>query len=532
MTAQLHYKPGLLRRTNVTDWLSFLAATIVSLVALLLMRLTLRQPMIGLVPFAAIVCLALLWRFPTLAVFTLFFVSTMIEVFPVGFVSTIPNLLPVWRNLTSMGIAPIPVSPVELLMLTGLAIQFIQGRLRRQDRAPASPVLRLYGVYILIVLIGGVHGMLQGATSNTALQEIRTQVYGAGALCVTIRLMRSRDDFERLGWLIIIGTGLKGLEGTWLYLTSVHGYYNELLAHEEALFFPAYYIFLLLMFIFGGARRQKRVGLLLLPCVIVADVSNNRRSSTALLVVALVILVIIIYTVLVERRKRILRVVSCVIVFLTLYAGAFWNSHTGIAQPVQAIKSQFAPDSRDALSNLYRVQEDKNLLAAIQSHLIAGQGYGLPLINVSGIIDLTDIAPLIRFMPHNSVLWVWWRVGLIGFVLFWMTVGWTIVRNCFVIRATSDPYIRRWATFAVCVAGILPLFGWLDMGLHWYRTAIYCWTVLGVAEVLGRSVVAASRSDTTGATIGDNDPAQPWRRVPEAGRISLPEMDLKLKRNT
>jgi O-antigen ligase len=100
--------------------------------------------------------------------------------------------------------------------------------------------------------------------------------------------------------------------------------------------------------------------------------------------------------------------------------------------------------------------------------------------------DVRELAPFMLYMPHNSILWVWWRTGTIGFVLFWAALGNAIIQNCLLARRTTDPTIRRWAVFAVALVVMHMLMAWLDVGLFSYRQIVYIWIVQAVPDVLCR----------------------------------------------
>jgi O-antigen ligase len=321
-----------------------------------------------------------------------------------------------------------------------------------------------------------------------ALWEVRAPLLLGAVLLLALNLLRTRRHIDVLGWLIIIGSGLKGIQGTWRYVVTLNRTitYNNLLEHEEALFFPAFYLFLLLLFIFGGNRWQKRAGVCFLPFVLLADFANQRRASTAALVLALVALAVIVFVVLRERRRHIVGVMLLAAVMLAGYAGVYWNSGSRLAQPIRAIKSQFMPNSRDESSNLYRELENRGLMWQIKSSPVLGQGYGHEMPLVAGMWDGRDVSPFMLYMPHNSILWVWWRTGIAGFTCFWLTIGVAIARNCQLARATNDPYLRRWAIFAVLVTTMWMLLGFLDQGVLLSREVVYVAVVLTVPEVLWR----------------------------------------------
>ncbi len=490
MTTHAFYRPGILRRTNVTDWLSCILALGVSVCALGLMAL-LQQPVLGLAIFLGLGFAVLLWQRPVVIVFLLLVNATTIELYQVDFPDALTELIPFWRNLSTIGIAPVPVNPAELLMVSGVAIWLLRGLFGRTLQFKESPLLRHYSLYLALVLFALLHGISVGGNTTIGLWEVRAPVYAALALFLALNLLRTEQHLNVLSWVIVAGTGIKGIQGAWRYLVTYGRKYdgmlrNSLLEHDEAFFFPAFYIFVLLLFIFEGSRRQKQVALLLFPFVIIADLANKRRASTANLVICLLVLLIILFKVLVQYRARIIQLVVIGAVLTSGYVGAFWNSNAAIAQPVRAIKSNFEPDPRDESSNHYRDLENEGLMRAIREHLVFGQGYGIELPLVPGMADVRDLSPFMLYMPHNSILWVWWRTGTIGFVLFWAALGSAIIRNCLLARSTSDPTIRRWALFAIALVVMHMLMAWLDVGLFSYRQIVYIWIVLAVPDVLCR----------------------------------------------
>jgi hypothetical protein len=496
--AKSYTRPGILRRPNVTDWLTFVMALGFTLGALGLAARFIQQPLIALAPFVAVAIVVPLWRFPTLSLFALFASSTLIEGLSQHFPDSLTDRIPLWRPLSMSG-GGIPISPAEMLMIGGIAIWFLRGIFSQTLETHTSSLFSTYRWYTFVVLAGALHGVATGGDYHTVLWEVRAQFYGLMILFLAINLLRSRRQFDNLGWIIILGTGFKGIQGFWRYFVTFHGSFsgNELLEHEEALFFPAFYMFLILLSVFGGSRRQKRVALALLPFVIIADFANNRRASTGAFVFSLIAVTFTLFTVMVRRRKQIMRAGLVALAIFGLYAGAFWGSNSTFAKPLRAINSQISPDERDEGSDLYRELEIESIMIEIRQNLIVGRGYGTEMQLLPGMVDVRSSSPFMLVMPHNSILWVWWRTGLIGFVLFWMAWGTAIIRNCFLARSTEDRYLQRWAIFAVAVTIIFVLIGWWDQGLFSPRLVVYTWTVLAVPEVLRRSIPAANTSLTT-----------------------------------
>jgi O-antigen ligase len=506
-TARFETRIGILRRPQVTDWLTFLAVVLFSAGAYGLATLAPKYPYLALLPFVGLAAAIVLWRHPIVALFTFVVAATQIENYRLHFADSITDNIGFWRNLSSSGLKGVPVSPAEILMVIVLLIWLLRHLFAQTLEVRTSPLFRSYGIYLLAVVCGLLHGFFTRANTTIALWEIRTQVYGIVFFFLALNLLKTRRHFEVLSWVIMLGTGLKGVQGTYRYFVTLGGHFegNSLLGHDEAFFFPAYYIFVLLLFVFGGSRRQKLTGLALLPFVMIAEFANNRRTSTALVVICVAVLWFILFSLLKKRRLRIASFAIVGLTFSVVYGAVGWNRNSTYFQPVQAIRSQIAPSARDASSDLYRLQEDRNLMHAVKLDPIFGRGYGIRMENIAGMVDLSqESTEFLFYFPHNSILWIWWRTGLIGFVLFWIAMGLALVRNCFLARATSDPYLRRWAIFAITVTIMRLLVGWWDQGIYMYRVSAYVWIVLAVPEILGASLLTGAGSgslpsDTEGA---------------------------------
>ena len=96
-----------------------------------------------------------------------------------------------------------------------------------------------------------------------------------------------------------------------------------------------------------------------------------------------------------------------------LYIPAYWNHDGTLAQPARAVRSQFQPSSRDESSDQYRQEENLNLSGNIKAAGVKGTGFGMP-IHYSGITNIANIDPMIAYIPHNGILWIWLRLGVQG----------------------------------------------------------------------------------------------------------------------
>ncbi len=88
-----------------------------------------------------------------------------------------------------------------------------------------------------------------------------------------------------------------------------------------------------------------------------------------------------------------------------------------------AVHSLFSPNPRDASSDLYRVQEDANLKLNIAEGGPLGKGFGVPINYALPIVDIRDVDPLITWIPHDGLLYIPMRMGVLGAIAFWCVLA-------------------------------------------------------------------------------------------------------------
>ena len=185
-----------------------------------------------------------------------------------------------------------------------------------------------------------------------------------------------------------------------------------------------------------------------------------------------------------KRRPLAIASVLCIIA-IALLLGIFWNHQSGIlGQLVRPFHSFYEPDPRDFLSNAYRQAEDQNLLLTIRSSPIFGIGFGLPMLYIYPMADISKQYPLWNIIPHNTLLWIGMRMGAIGLAAFFGLIA-----------------------FAIAAIGMELTVGYVDLQLDNYRNLIFLGILLGVIQRLPRIRGIGARVE----------PMQPLMSVDQAG---------------
>jgi O-antigen ligase len=160
-----------------------------------------------------------------------------------------------------------------------------------------------------------------------------------------------------------------------------------------------------------------------------------------------------------------------------------------------------APDPRDASSDLYREQEDANLKYNIGQAGLVGRGFGVPIDYALPIVDISGIDPLITYVPHNGVLYILMRMGLLGAIAMWALIGTGIIAGCRLARSAD----REIAAVGAVLAGLLVAYaleGATDQGFFFYRIAIVTGGLLGLAEAGRRLARHGDARPAPGAPAG------------------------------
>ncbi len=199
------------------------------------------------------------------------------------------------------------------------------------------------------------------------------------------------------------------------------------------------------------------------------------------------------YVSLPERRRALrLVVVACAAVSV-VYFPAFWHKSGTLAQPARAIASSISPSARDKSSDVYRQQENANLKYNIGQGGPIGKGFGIPIDYALPIVNIQDIDPDILFIPHNGVLYVLMRMGILGAIAQWSMIAAGIIAGCRLARS-GDKEMAVIGTLVACGVADYALEGATDQGFYFYRIAFVVGALLGITEVARR--ILATRSPT------------------------------------
>jgi O-antigen ligase/polysaccharide polymerase Wzy-like membrane protein len=456
-----------------------------------------------------------LWRRPQITPLVLIAAALLVEQVGQGVASTgvdepgagdvvltahipITSSIPLFR-----GIGSLHMQPVDLLVAGAFVLYLVKSLDWGPRWHPRSHVSRAIGALLCIVVLGIGVGVAGHGDMRVAFMEARPFVYLASAYFLTAVLIRSKAALRAALWMLVLVIGLKALQGLFIFVQIRHlsPRPEAVLGHEEAYTFALFIILVAALRLFEVKGRLVRVATWMLPIVIAADLANNRRAAWLLLGGALVTLAAVGYRSVPSRRRVLGRTMLAALAICAVYLPAYWNKTGGLAQPARALHSMVAPDPRDASSDLYREQENANLEYNIGQAGLVGRGFGVPIDYALPIVDISGIDPLITYVPHNGVLYILMRMGLLGAVAMWALIGAGIIAGCRLARSAD----REIAAVGALLAGLLVAYaleGATDQGFFFYRIAIVTGGLLGLAEAGRRLARHGDARPAPGAPAG------------------------------
>ncbi|MGB7963884.1 MAG: hypothetical protein WCF12_13145 [Propionicimonas sp.] len=441
------------------------------------------MPIIALL-FPLLLLPVLLWRQPRLGMYLLLAAAVTIEQFNYAVgprAGAVTATIPFFH-----GILPAGMNLAEVLMMMTVVVVVMHAVELRRRWIHSSPVLTMLGAVMGFVMVYLVLGLARGGDLTKALWEVRPFLYLLVSYLLAAALVEGFSAVRPLLWILVLGSGVKALYGISIFLSVryVEPRPEAILAHEESYLFGLFIITTAAMWLFRFRDPLRTVATALLPVVLTCNMLNSRRTAWLVLIAGLAVLMVVAVIQLRDHRKAVAGVIAAAVLGAGVYLPLFWSQDGTLAQPARAVRSAVAPDSRDEASNDYRVVEDYNVRVYIgQSHSM-GLGFGRS-ITYYGLVDLTEISPMLAYVPHNGVLYLWLRMGAAGVVTFALFVSQAAISA---VRLSASRH-REAAMMGAITAAIL--FGYVamgstDMGFFWFRNAIVMGTLLGVVDGLAR----------------------------------------------
>ena len=392
-------------------------------------------------------------------------------------VSPDPLMLP--GHYLPLQIADALINPMEVVLFLVFLVWLGQGIARRNIDFRRG---RMFGTMMLflVALLGGlVHGAAGGGDFHIGLWEARFLFYIIICYVLATNTIRTWKHVSVITGLVLVCNTLFAIEGAIRHLVfAIKG--DDAYEHVDVIFLGSLLVLTLAQNIFGGPKWQRIFGLIASPIAAYTLLASERRAGYISIVLALVACCMVLF---IAKRKAFLLIAGTLLVVGTVYLPLFWNNVGLLGQPARAVKSLIEPDQRDAASNLYRDIEKINVVAGIDESPLLGLGFGHEFPFVAPLPDLSFWL-FWHYEPHHNILWVWLKVGGIGFVIFWALMGGAIARSAYLTVKLTDPRARSVALLTLGVIVATLVFCYVDLGLVSGRVTVLLGTLIGIISVL------------------------------------------------
>lgn len=379
--------------------------------------------------------------------------------------------------------------PVGFLFLFILFVIICHRVVKRELFLRGGALLVPLLLFSLCLVGGAAYGYLTGGDVKIIVVELRPFVYLFESYLIAYNLVTRKSDVYAFFWFVIIGAGVKALQGIYIYI-KLRGQLGDatLMSHEESYFFCGLLLLAILLSLHHRYRPQLIAALAVLPVVVVTLVLNNRRTDYIALLLGVGTAWVLMYIATQRARKMLVIIAGASILLGGGYVVAFANSTSGVGLPAHAIVAVFNPgstDTRNADSNQYRVTEDYDLKYTVDhNNFLFGLGFGKPYLQP---VPLTTLFQAIgsfdiyyNYVPHNNIYWIWMRLGAVGFMVFWYLFGSIIVRASLIARQLRDRYLQMMAIYIVGMTIMEIIVAFADYQLFFYRNVIYIGLLAGI----------------------------------------------------
>ena len=373
--------------------------------------------------------------------------------------------------------------PVGFLFLFIFFVLICHRLVSRQTLLQGGKLLLPFLFFLLCVAVGIAHGITSGGNFRIIVLEIRPFVYLFESYLLAYNLVSHKKHIRAFLWIVILAAGVKAVLGLYIYLVQFHASladHNELMAHEESFFWVALILLVILFCLHHRYRPQLYTALLILPCALVSLVANQRRADYIALLIGLLVALALVFKVKPRARKGLIIALLLFVVLAAGYVAAFGNSSGSLAAPARALLSLYHPDPRDAASNLYRLIENYDLQYTVRKSPLIGWGFGKPFLQPLVLPNILVLDPYYLYIPHNTIYWVWMRLGAIGYSALWSLIAAIIVHGCIIARRLKDPYLQLVAIYVVAITFMEVIVAYADYQLFFYRNVIYLGLLVGV----------------------------------------------------
>lgn len=418
-----------------------------------------------------------------------------------------------FRNLKEISFLPsfeaAVVNPLELHLLLLLVVWVTVLCLRREIKTVR---VQVWGVLLALyagIIGSAIYGLQRGGELLVALWEVRALIYCGILYCLVPQIIQTKEQLRLVMWACIVAISFKAFQGLLRFGAlgfSLQGF-ATLTNHEDPLFMLSLIMLLFGLVMFKVQDSQKVALLGLLLPLLMGFFVAQRRAAYAAILPSFAVFVALLAA---KDRVVLFKAFVPVILVLGLYAAVFWESESRFGSPVRLVKSGLSTEPETAgeryYSNLYRELEKINLAKTVQMYPVFGIGFGnkyempIPLANID--------FPLRDYIPHNQILWLIVKTGVVGFFLFWFFLNAVAFKAGVLFQHLKDPYFKAVVSMIVAAIAGQIVVSYFDMQLTYYRNMAYLGLLMGLLPAIERMNASLPIAQTKKEPVYDT--SFPW----------------------
>lgn len=373
------------------------------------------------------------------------------------------------------------INPLETYLILLFISWWGRGAMQRKTAFFTGPLFWPAVVFMVFVGLGLVYGIGTGGNPNVALWEVRPIFYLFAMLVLSTNLLERREHANHLMWAAILALVVEGLVGLYHFFFTLNASLagvDTITEHSAAIHMNTVFVFMLAAWMMKTSPGKKLVLPLAAAVLVIPYLAAQRRAAFITLALALVLLFLILYR---EKPRLFWLVAPLAAVAAIAYLVVFWNSGGALGLPAQAVKSIIAPEqasSADQSSNIYREIENINTGFTVHQKPLTGVGFGQKFYIIVPMADISFFTWW-EYFPHNSIIWIWLKTGIGGFMAMLFMVGFSILLGAQAVNRVRHPDLR--AIAATATLYLVMHFTYTYVDIAWdMQSMVYTGAVMGL----------------------------------------------------
>jgi hypothetical protein len=357
--------------------------------------------------------------------------------------------------------SPLKAPGVALALLLLLALARGKAAARYGRAAPLDRALwvNLGAIFALLLW-----GLLGGGSLQSAMIQIQVIAFVPVAAFLFIATLHTEEHFRTMGKVIVLAALYRATLVLFFYFfiaPTLEYVPPTMTTHSDTVLFATAIVALVSWSL--EEREQKTIvrTVLIVAYLLLAVQLNNRRLAYVALAGSLVVLHLLLEAS--DFKRRVNRKLLMLAPIVALYLAVGWGSNSPVFAPAKSFSSMFG-EKQDASSKTRDI-ENYNLIVTLRDQKIAGSGWGHGYNEVSVAYSVSDVFPIYRYVPHNTVLGLWAFSGYLGSTALWAVFLVATFLNVRAYRLADTPLGRTICATSVCVMVIYGFQAYGDMGI-------------------------------------------------------------------